>query len=153
MQRNMPNLGKEHARLEVETYENRVELLRSVHKEQGEVWDWLAVAASLPPPRPQKNSYHEQRAIQRFAVVPSEKKEAAQSMPEKARLQDEQDYQTGMLTYKEQMAEWERLKRHGGQNPAEVSTRRTPSPWLSLIRLLKFPILAHQSILRFTVPS
>ncbi len=36
-------------------------------------------------------------------------------MPEKARLQDEQDYQTGMLTYKEQIAEWERLKDLAGR--------------------------------------
>ena len=34
----------EQARLEVETYENRVEALRSVHKEQGEAWDWPGVA-------------------------------------------------------------------------------------------------------------
>jgi hypothetical protein len=100
----------EQARLEVETYENRVELLRSVHKEQGEAWDWPAVAASLPPPRPQKNSQHEQRANQRFAVLQPEKKEAAQYMLEQARLQDEQDFQAAMQSYTEQMAEWEKLK-------------------------------------------
>ena len=100
----------EQARLEVETYENRVELLRSVHKEQGEAWDWPAVAASLPPPRPQKNSHHEQRANQRFAVLQPEKKEAAQYMLEQARLQDEQDFQNAMQSYSEQMAEWEKLK-------------------------------------------
>jgi hypothetical protein len=100
----------EQARLEVETYENRVELLRSVHKEQGEAWDWPAFAAALPPPRPQKNSNHEQRANQRFAVLPAEKKEAAQAMLEPARLQDEQDFQAAIQSYSEQMAEWEKLK-------------------------------------------
>jgi hypothetical protein len=100
----------EQARLEVETYENRVELLRSVHKEQGEAWDWPAVAASLPPPHPQKNSHHEQKANQRFAVLQPEKKEAAQFMLEQARLQDEQDFQVAMQSYTEQMAEWEKLK-------------------------------------------
>jgi len=100
----------ERARLEVETYENRVEFLRSVHKEQGEAWDWPAVAASLPPPRPQNNSHHEQKANQRFAVLQPEKKEAAQYMLEQARLQDEQDFQNAMLSYTEQMAEWEKLK-------------------------------------------
>jgi len=100
----------ERARLEVETYENRVELLRSVHKEQGEAWDWPAVAASLPSPRPQKNSHHEQKANQRFAVLQPEKKEAAQYMLEQARLQDEQDFQIAMQSYSEQMAEWEKLK-------------------------------------------
>jgi len=100
----------EQARLEVETYENRVELLRSVHKEQGEAWDWPAVAASLPPPRPQKKSHHEQKANQRFAVLQPEKKEAAQFMLEQARLQDEQDFQAAMQSYTEQMVEWEKLK-------------------------------------------
>jgi hypothetical protein len=100
----------EQARLEVETYENRVQLLRSVHKEQGEAWDWPAVSASLPPPRPQKNSFHEQKANQRFAVLQPEKKDAAQFMLEQARLQDEQDFQAAMQSYTEQMAEWEKLK-------------------------------------------
>lgn len=43
----------EQARLEVETYENRLEVLLSVHKEQGPTWDWTALAAALPPPCPQ----------------------------------------------------------------------------------------------------
>ncbi|MGA3178975.1 MAG: hypothetical protein ABSF38_01385 [Verrucomicrobiota bacterium] len=86
----------EQARLEVENYESRVELLRSVHKEQGEVWDWPAIAASLPPPRPQKTSYHQQRASQQFTVLPAAKKEAAQFMLEQARVQDEQDFQTSI---------------------------------------------------------
>ena len=100
----------EQAHLEVETYENRVELLRSVHKEQGEVWDWPAVAASLPPPRPQKRSHHEQRANQCFAVLPPKKKDAGKSMLEQARLQDEQDFQGAVQSYSEQLAEWETLK-------------------------------------------
>jgi len=37
----------EQARLEVETHENYLEVLLSVHKEQGETWDWLAIAATL----------------------------------------------------------------------------------------------------------
>jgi len=100
----------ERARLEVETYEKRVELLRSVHKEQSEVWDWPAVAASLPPPRPQTNSFHEQKANQRFVVLKPEEKETAQGMLEQARMQDEQDFKAAMQSYTEQMTEWEKLK-------------------------------------------
>src|SRR5882672_2313947 len=59
----------EQARLEVETHENKLEVLLSVHREQGEIWDWVALAASLPPPCPQKHSYHTQRANQRLAVM------------------------------------------------------------------------------------
>ena len=42
----------EQARLEVETHENQLDVLLSVHKAQGETWDWVALAASLPPPCP-----------------------------------------------------------------------------------------------------
>jgi hypothetical protein len=100
----------EQSRMQVEAYEERVELLRSVHKEQGEVWDWPAVAASLPPHLPLKNSFHEQKANQRFAVLQPDKKEAAQFMLEKARLQDEQDFQAAMQSYSKEIAEWAKLK-------------------------------------------
>ena len=49
----------EQARLDVETFENRLELLLSVHKEQSEVWDWTAIVATFPPVRPQRNAYRE----------------------------------------------------------------------------------------------
>jgi hypothetical protein len=100
----------EEARLEVEKYEDRVTLLRSVHREQGEVWDWPAVAASLPAPRPQNHARHEKRAKQKLTVLPAEKKEAAQSMLEQARLQDEQEFQAALQSYSEQIAELEKLK-------------------------------------------
>jgi hypothetical protein len=101
----------EQARLEVETYERRVDVLQSVYKDQGEPWDWPAVAASLPPPRPQKTSYHEQRANQCYAVLQPQKREAFQITHEQARSQDEQDFQIALQTYSEQMMEWERLKK------------------------------------------
>jgi hypothetical protein len=105
----------EQAHLEVEAYEKRVELLRSVHKEQGEVWDWPAVAASLPPLRPQKTTFHEQKANQRLAVVQPEKRDAEQSLLKKAQLQDEEYYQAAMQSYLEQIAEWEKLKKMAGR--------------------------------------
>ena len=40
----------EQAQLEVETFEGQLEVLLSVHKEQGEAWDWTSLAAALPPP-------------------------------------------------------------------------------------------------------
>ncbi len=82
----------EQARLEVETYERRVDTLRSVYKEQGDAWDWHGVAASLPPPPPQKSSYHEQRAKQRCAVLKFNKTTNVPATLEQARLQDEQEF-------------------------------------------------------------
>ena len=78
----------EKARLEVETFENQLEVLLSVHKEQGDVWDWTAIEASLPPPCPQRNSYHEQKASQRAAVRPVEQRDASEVIVGQARLFD-----------------------------------------------------------------
>ena len=100
----------EQARLEVETFENRLEMLLSVHKEQGEVWDWTAIAASLPPPSPQRNSRNELKAKQRVAVLPSQQREAAAVWVEQARLQDEGEFEKASADYSEQFAEWEKFK-------------------------------------------
>ena len=50
---------QEQARLEVERYENRLEVLLSLHKEYGGPWDWSSIAANLPPPCPRNLSFHE----------------------------------------------------------------------------------------------
>jgi hypothetical protein len=97
----------EQARLEVETHENKLEVLLSVHKEQGEIWDWVALAATLPPPCPQKNSNHELKTRQSMLVSTSQQKEAA---IEQARLQDEQAFQEAMQSYTTEKAEQEKLK-------------------------------------------
>lgn len=100
----------EQARLEVSTYENRIEILRSVHKEQGQIWDWTGIAASLPPPIPEKHCYHELRARQRACLVSPEQQPSCDSVIAEARLQDEQDYQQALLDHAAEIAEWEKLK-------------------------------------------
>jgi hypothetical protein len=97
----------EQARLEVETHENKLEVLLSVHKQQGEVWDWVALASSLPPPCPKRNSNHELKTRQLMLVSTSQQKEAA---IEQARLQDEQAFQEAIQTYSSEKAEHEKLK-------------------------------------------
>jgi len=54
----------EQARLEVETHENQLEVLLSVHRQQGETWDWAAAVALLSPARPPRNANHEFRVRQ-----------------------------------------------------------------------------------------
>lgn len=99
----------EQARLEVETYENRMELLRSVHKEQGPTWDWIAIAAKLPPPCPQKSAYHELRAKQQLIFHPPQAKEGAEALIEQARLQDEREFQELMQAHSLARTEWEKM--------------------------------------------
>jgi hypothetical protein len=100
----------EQARLEVETHENKLEVLLSVHKEQGEIWDWVALAASLSPPCPQKNSNHELKTRQLMLVSTSRQKEAAEAAIEQARYQDEQAFQEALQSYTNEKAEHEKLK-------------------------------------------
>src|ERR1019366_7106184 len=95
----------EQARLEVETHENKLEVLLSVHKEQGETWDWIALAASIPPPCPQKSSNHELKAKQLMLVSSLQENRNAEAAIEQARLQDEQLFQEAMKTYGAQQTE------------------------------------------------
>ena len=100
----------EQARLEVEMHENRLDVLLSVHKEQGPVWDWTALASALPPIVPQKNSFHELRARQLIAVSPPNRNPYVHERVRHASLQDEQAYQEAFQAYSIQMADWEKLK-------------------------------------------
>jgi hypothetical protein len=100
----------EQARLEVETHESRLDLLLSVHKEQGPTWDWSAVAAALPPHRPEKTSHHEFRAKQRAVLLQPDQKEASVPMLEQAKSLDEEAYQHSLAAYAADKASWEKLR-------------------------------------------
>src|SRR5687767_11930022 len=56
------------ARFEVERYENQLEVLLSVHKEQGETWNWAELAAALPPPPPRNLRCHTWAADRQAAL-------------------------------------------------------------------------------------
>src|SRR5687767_5183335 len=90
----------EQARLEVETYESGLEVLLSVHKEQGEVWDWFELASALPPHSPRKLPRHELKARQRVT---------SQTFDE-ACAEDEREFQEAMLVHSHEMVERERMK-------------------------------------------
>src|SRR5882724_8135046 len=100
----------EQARLEVDTYENQVEVLLSVHKEQGKTWDWMGVLASLPPPAPQRNSFYELQARQRILVLRPEQKGGAEAVIEHARVEDERVFRLASEDYSKEAAECIRLK-------------------------------------------
>jgi hypothetical protein len=100
----------EQARLEVEVFDNRLDVLSTVHKEQGETWDWMAIAASLPPPRPTSYSRNEHRAKQRVAVLPADQSQSSTYLIEQARVQDREEHQKAIEAYSQHMVEWEKLK-------------------------------------------
>ena len=100
----------EQARLEVETFENHLDGLVSIHKEQSEVLDWEEFAASLPPPAPQRKSYHELKTKQRVMVLLPNQKGNSEAEIDQARLQDEQLFQDETQSYSDQKVKWEKLK-------------------------------------------
>jgi hypothetical protein len=100
----------EQARLEVETHESRLDLLLSMHKEQGPTWDWSAVAATLLPHCPEKTSYHEFRAKQRAALLQPDQKDVSVPMLEQAKSLDEEAYQHSLTAYAGDKANWEKFR-------------------------------------------
>jgi hypothetical protein len=101
---------QEQARLEVERYENRLEVILSIHKEQGESWNWSAIATILPPYPPQSLSIHESRMCQCAAVSFHPKdKESWEIEIGKARVKDEKEQEERYLSYCDLREEWETL--------------------------------------------
>lgn len=59
MKENLKLSALEQARLEVETHENQLEVLLSVHKEARPAFDWIATRAALTPPKPPVAGKHQ----------------------------------------------------------------------------------------------
>jgi tellurite resistance protein len=85
--------GMEQARLEVDTYENRLEVLLSIHKEQGEEWNWEQVLNTPSPVEPPRHNHHEAEARARLNAFPPP------VVPEKT-SQYETEYQARLDAYK-----------------------------------------------------
>lgn len=98
----------EQARLEVEAFENSVEVLISFHKETPEPCDWSTFASSLPPVPPVRQRYNELRMKQRQAVaVPLIDVE---SDLEQAKQADENAYQAALQAHSKELADWEQSR-------------------------------------------
>jgi hypothetical protein len=99
----------EQARLEVETYQNHLDVLLSVHKEQGRNWDWMAISTSLPPPPPQRHSYHEFAVRLQDSLLAREPMQSEFAIAQ-ARSQDEQDHTQELHTQLQALANLENLR-------------------------------------------
>lgn len=95
------------ARLEVETYNNALDVLLSVHKEQADAFDWLAIATSLPPVLPRRWSHHELKARQRLAIAPA--RPDAKAVIEQAKSQDEGEFQDALKQFNADNDEWAKM--------------------------------------------
>lgn len=99
----------EKGRCEVELYENQIELLLSVHKEQGPVWDWTGVAAALPPPQPRRHSDQELRARQRACLAWTDQGVAEANISQ-ARAVDEGVFQELLRNHRLETADLEKIR-------------------------------------------
>lgn len=98
----------EQAQLEVELYENRLDVLLSVHKEQGEPWDWTSIACALPPPAPRLNNSYELQAKREILSQYPIERERVVVLLDKAKAQDRQSHDQAMEEYLRQKAELEK---------------------------------------------
>lgn len=101
----------EQARLEVETYENGLEVLLSIHKEPCEEWDWAGLAAALRPCPPRTDRRKECLARRLALVAHPDHRDAANAVIEDGRALDAQSHQEGMSAYADEVSEIEKLRR------------------------------------------
>jgi len=62
----------ERAKFEVDLYENYIDVIKSIHKDCGEEWNWQEISTSNPPEQPQlqrKNELEAQEAFDNY--IPS----------------------------------------------------------------------------------
>lgn len=100
----------EQARLEVETFENSLDVLLSVHKEPCEQWDWISVAAALKPPAPRIETKFELHArYEALANYPRDPQDA-QAALQIARDLDNQAYHVALEEHRTNVEQIESLK-------------------------------------------
>ncbi len=99
----------ERAELEVSTFENQLDLLLSLHKEQGPAWDWQSVASCLLPPAPERLAQHELRARQQACFLAGANETTGETIAQAQSL-DDQQYQQELAAHGAETARLEELK-------------------------------------------
>jgi hypothetical protein len=107
----------ERAAYEVNVYENYIDLLISVHKECGDVWNWREIKSSKPPMKPEKSHQNEKLAqakLDQFRAgffdkilkrVDSKRDTLTQDI-ENARKKDEKENQEKLQAYEQEYNDW-----------------------------------------------
>lgn len=114
-------LLREQAALEAQLFENQIELLRSMHKECGPVWDWEAIKALPAPTSPVRSQERENAAKaaldnfqpsfwdKLFRRVDAKREVLAQAV-EQAQDQDAKAYLEAAGKYQTDFEEWQERK-------------------------------------------
>jgi len=108
----------ERAAYEVQVYENYIDVLISIHKDCGEVWDWESIQATAPPIEPTKSDTNERMARSNLEAykpglvdkmlkrVEAKRNELAAAI-EDGKRKDELSYQEALREYEQNYADWE----------------------------------------------
>jgi len=115
-------LERERAAFEVQLYENRIDLLRSIHKDCGPIWNWHTVYSSSAPAVPTK-SHNRTKAAQLalnmfrptfwdkvFRRVETKRNELTLAL-EQAEKADANEYLEAVSNHEKEMADWEEMRR------------------------------------------
>src|SRR5690606_2720137 len=106
------------AQYEVDAYENLIEVLSSVHKDCGPVWDWDQIAKQPAPSEPKRSTHYESiaraaldsyeptRSDKLFRRVESKRAELEDGIT-RARERDDLEYNERLREYRERYEEWE----------------------------------------------
>lgn len=111
----------ERAAYEVQVYENYIDVLLSIHKECGEVWDWEAVHLAKPPVEPVKSHIREEAAkaeldkykpslTDKLLKRANSKREELLRSVEEAQQTDEEEYQQALITYEQEYTDWQAIR-------------------------------------------
>jgi hypothetical protein len=119
-------LESERAAFEVQLYENRIDLLRSMHKESGSVWDWRSVYSCPAPTTPTR--LHNREKVARLALDTFEpsfwnklfqrvesKKQTLSMAVEEAQDADANEYLKALSKHESTMAEWQERREIAGR--------------------------------------
>jgi tellurite resistance protein len=141
----------EQARLEVNTYENQLDLLSSIHKEQGEVWNWPSILNQDPPCEPTRTHHRATEVQAKIAAYKpgffekllggaKKKNEMLALELHVATTKDEQDFQNAWSQYQNDLVQCEDERRLAaavleGNQDAYVRVLKEMSPFSELAEL------------------
>jgi hypothetical protein len=97
----------ERAAYEVDVYENHIDLILSIHKEYGDLIDWVAISQSKEPPKPSRHNTNESNFKAGFftkLVGNAEKKKS------EAIKKDDDNFTDAQNQWKLDLSEWKESK-------------------------------------------
>lgn len=130
----------ERSAYEVQVYQNHIDLLLSVHKECGDIYDWAEIEHSEPSAKPEHLNQHEDAAKLNLSSLKiglsdkllgrgDAKKKQLLDAIEDAKKLDEKEYQDALTSYQNVYDEWQTAK--------EISTKILAGDMAAYIEAIK----------------